>query len=752
MTNSYTYLGHPRPIIDGLEKVTSHVKYTADTKLPGMLYTRVILSPYAHALIKSVDKSEAEAVLGVVAVLTAVDLPTRDTPITSRNSAVLAKERVQWAGQPVAVVVATSEAIATDAAELVLIDYEPLTAVVGVREAIKPDAPLVWPHGLPKEGDDLSSIHAQVEDTAVSGQEKPRNVSKEHIYERGDITAGFAASATIIEQTYHTSIVHQGYLEPHAVVVDPDPLGRGATIYTSTQGQYTVRDEVARYLNLPQSGIVVRPLAVGGAFGAKYGICEPLATAVALAVRQPVRLVLTRSEDFLSTTPAPEILIKLKTGAAADGTVTALQAQVYVNNGVFGFDHGGIISLLLGGYYKFPHLEIEAYEVHTHTTPVGAYRAPGAPQATFAIESNMDDMARELGLDPLAFRLQNAVEGGDLMGNGRPWPAQIGLKQVLERLQQHPLWQNRQPGDGTGIAIGGWPTVVGTAEATCRVDTDGRVRINLGIVDVSGTKSSLVLVAAEALGVSPDNIELLQDGTDGAYGPNSGGSQVTYTVSGAVQQAAESAKAQLIELAADEFEAAVADIEIVNGQARVRGVPDQQIPIGKLAHRARSRRGGGGPILGEGKSALPQAGPAFVAHLVKLAVDTASGTVRPTHYVAVQDVGFALNPLLVHGQMMGGAVQGLGMALHENMRYDQYGQLLAGSFLDYDLPRIDDIPHLETILVENASPHGPFGARGVAESPLVAGPAAVGNALKDLTAVRFTDLPITAETVWQHLQ
>ncbi|MCA9981181.1 MAG: xanthine dehydrogenase family protein, partial [Anaerolineales bacterium] len=680
----FKYIGHPRPIVDGLEKVTGYVKYTADTKLPGMLYTRLILSPYAHALIKAVDKSEAEALPGVVAVLTAVDLPTRDTPITSRNSAVLAKERVQWVGQPVAVVVAESEAIATDAAELVLIDYEPLTAVVRVREAILPDAPLVWPNGLPKEGDDLSSIHAQVEDTAVSDSDKPRNVSKENVYTRGDIEAGFAASDTIVEQTYHTSIVHQAYLEPHAVVVDPDPLGRGATIYTSTQGQHGVRDEVAQYLNLPQSAILVRPMAVGGGFGAKYGIYEPLATAVALTVRQPVRLVLTRSEDFLSTTPAPEILIKLKTGAKTDGTVTALQAQIYVNNGVFSFNHGGIMSLLMGGYYKFPHLKIEAYEVHTHTPPVGAYRAPGAPQATFAIESNMDDMAHNLGLDPIEFRLKNVVEGGDLMGNGRPWPEKIGLKQVLETLQQHPLWQNRQAGDGTGIAIGGWPTVVGTAEATCRVDTDGRVRINLGIVDVSGTKSSLVLVAAETLGVSPDDIEIVTGDTkSGPYTPNSGGSQITYSVAGAISNAAGEARRKLLEIAAEEFEAAVDDLDIVDGKAHVKGVPDKEIPIGDLVKVSRSRLGGLGPVTGEGTSAVPENAPGFVAHLVKVHVDPETAEITPLQYISVQDVGFAMNPMLVEGQMTGGSIQGLGMGLHERVVYDDSGQLLTGSFMDY---------------------------------------------------------------------
>lgn len=747
------YVGKPRPIIDGEEKVTGQAKYTADVKLPYMLYMRPVFSPYAHALISSIDKSTAEAMPGVVAVLTAADLPTAHKTINSRNTAVLAKERVQWAGQPVAVVVAESEAQAADAAEQLFIEYEPLPAVIRLEEAIQHGSTEVWPNGMPKDGDDLSSIHAQVE----AGQKtidtnKPNNMSGEVHFKRGDVAAGLAEADVVIERTYKTSMVHQGYLEPHAVVVDPQANGRGVTIYTSTQGQFSVRDEIAKLFDLPLANVLVQPMTVGGGFGAKYGIYEPLVVAAALVVKKPVRLNLSRSEDFLSSTPAPQTIIQLKTGAKKDGTMTAIQATMYVDNGVFNFGHGGIMSMLIGGYYKWPHLQLDAYEINTHKAPVGAYRAPGAPQATFAIESHVDDMAQQLGLDPLEFRLQNAVEAGDLMGVGRPWPKQIGLKLALERLKAHPLWQNRQPGDGTGIAIGGWPTVMGTAEATCRVDTDGTVRVNLGIVDISGAKSSFVLVAAEALGVSPDKIIMVQDGTDGAYGPNSGGSQVTYTVSGAVRQAAEAAKKQLIAIAAEEFEAAEEDIVIEDGEAMVRGVPGRKKTIGELAGRARNKRGGPGPILGEGKSAPPEAGPSFVAHLAKIEVDPETGVIKPTHYVAIQDVGFALNPLLVEGQIQGGAVQAIGMTLYESMVHSEDGQLLTASFMDYGLPRSDNTPVVEAIALENPSPHGPFGARGIAESPLTPGPAALANALKDKLGIRLLELPLRPELVWQALQ
>ncbi|MDJ0753748.1 MAG: xanthine dehydrogenase family protein molybdopterin-binding subunit [Ardenticatenaceae bacterium] len=752
MTEQYKYLGKPRKLIDGLEKVTGYAQYTADLQLPGMLYIRPIFSPYAHALITAVDKSAALEMPGVVAVLTAEDLPTFERVSNSRNSAVLAKKRVQWAGQPVAVVVASSEAEAADAAEMVFIDYDPLPAAIDMMEAIKPEAPTVWPNGMPEEGDDLASLHTeQVEGQAADDAEKLNNVLNENHFERGDVAADFAASDIIKEHTFDIRSLHQAYLEPHAVTAEPDPLGRRLTIYTSTQGMYGVRSEVARLLGLPQHAVTVKPMTVGGAFGAKYGIYEPLAAAVALTVRRPVRLFLSRTEDFISTTPAPRIRIELKTGFKNDGTTLALQAKVFADNGLFGFGHGGIVATLMAGYYKWNSVKIDTYEVHTHKLAVGAYRAPGAPQGTFAIESIMDDVARELNIDPLDLRLKNAVEGGDFTGTGRSWPQQLGVKKVLERAKEHPLWKNRQPGDGTGVALGGWPSFMGSADATCRVDTDGRVRINLGIVDISGVKSGFVLVAAEALGVSPDDIEIVQDDTNGAYGPNSGGSQVTYTVAGAVHSAALEARKQLVDQAAEMFEAAPEDIELIDSHAQVVGVPDKKIHIGKLAEAARGKRGGPGPIKGDGKSAPPENGPGFVVQITKINRDLESGEIVPVAHVTIQDVGFAINPLLAEGQIQGGTLQSIGMGLYEGMVHDENGTLLTGSFMDYGLPRSDNSPELEVILVDNPSPHGPFGARGIGEPPITAGAAALANAVRDATGARVTQLPITAERLWRAL-
>lgn len=755
---SYQFLGKPRKLVEGLEKVTGHAHYAGDVKLPGMLYARPVLSPYAHATIVAIDSTAARQVPGVVAVFSAADLLAAPRVANSRHSTVLAQGEVRFRGEPVVVVVAESEAAAQDGAEAVMIEYAPLPVVAAMSAAIAADAPVIWPDGLPTEGADLTAAHAAVDKGTVEQANGRSNIHDETHFQRGDVARGFAAADLIVEHTFTTPIVHQGYLEPHAAVAEPDPLRGTLTIYTGTQGQFTLRDEVARVLGLPRSKVTIVPMTLGGGFGAKYGIIEPLVGAVALALQRPVRLTLTRTEDFLTTTPSPASSIELKIGATRDGSLTALQARVTMDNGVYPFALGGIVGILLGGYYKCENVQIDCYEVITHKPQTGAYRAPGAPQATFALESAIDELARRLDIDPLEFRLRNGVDSGDPMGNGDPWP-NIGLKQCLETLREHPLWQeqlratDKPSNQGVGLAIGGWPCGMSPAAAVCRIDTDGTIRVHVGSVDISGVNSSFTLVAAEILGVSPDQVEIIQGDTrSGPYAGPSGGSQITYSVAGAVASAAQEVKRQLLEIAEDFFEARIDDLELVNGHVQVRGVPDKAVPIGKLAQIAEQQPAGAGPIVGDGRAAVSENAPGFVAHLVQVQVDPETGHVTPLRYVAVQDVGFALNPLMVEGQIHGGAAQGVGWGLHEAMRYDENGELLTATLMDYDIPRIDTVPPIEAILITNPSPHGPFGARGVGEPPITAGAAALANAIRAAVGVRITELPISAELVWQAIQ
>jgi CO/xanthine dehydrogenase Mo-binding subunit len=742
------YLGRGHRLAEGHDKVTGGVRYAGDVLLPGMLHLRPVLSTEAHATIVAIDRSEAEALPGVVAVLIAEDLASRDRVITSRNSAVLARERVLFAGQPVALVAAESEQIAQDAAERVFVSYEPLPAAVDLESAAAAGSPLVWPDGPPDESEDTVQ-HAAVDVDEVE-LDDAGNVHAESVHERGDIARGFAEAEVVIERTYRTSTVHQGYLEPHAAVAEPSR--GGVTVYTSTQGQFGVRNEVAKLLGLSRQRVTVVPMAVGGGFGAKYGIIDPLVAAAALKLQRPVKLVLSRGEDFQSTTPAHASVIRLRTGATRDGTLTALEAEVLVDNGAFPSTLG-ILSQMLGGYYRIPHLRIVGREVFTNKPHSGAYRAPGAPQATFAIESNIDEIVRELGLDPIDVRLRNAVEGGDPMVNGDPWP-DLGLRECLETLRDHPLWRDRRsvPGEGLGIAIGGWPSFYGPASAVCRMDGDGSVRLLMGTVDISGSNSSLRLVAAEVLGIDPEQIELVQGDTDsGPRAPGSGGSQVTYSLARAVEGAAQAVKRQLLELAAEELEARLDDLELIDGEVRVQGVPDSAMKVSRLAALAERKKGGPGPLIGEGRAAPTRNAPGFVAHLVRVRVDAETGSVTPLHYLAIQDVGFALNPTMVEGQMHGGAVQGLGWGLHEALTFSEEGAPLAASFLEYDLPKAHRTPPIEAVIVERPSPDGPYGARGVGEPPVTAGAAAVANAVRDAVGARVTELPITPERLWRAL-
>lgn len=744
------YLGKGRKIIDGLEKVTGAAQYAGDVILPRLLHARPVLSPYAHARIRGMDVLAAQAVPGVVAVLTGADL-NGGRVAHSRPSMLLAGDTVVFAGQPVAVVVAETEAQAADAVALLEVNYEALGSVDDLAQA-RADQVLVWPQGVPRADGSMASLHGG--ESGGEQQHAPSNTDERKVFQRGDAAAALDGAHRVVEQTFRQARVHQTYLEPHAVVAQPGARGGEVTLYTSTQGQYAVRSEVAHTLGLQERDVHVVPMTVGGGFGAKYGIVDALVAAVALHLRAPVRLVLSRTEDMQTTMPAPETEIRVRLGADAQGNLVGLEVQAVIDNGAFRFGHAGIIATMIGGLYRCENVRIETQELLTHRAPVGAYRAPGVPQALVALESCVDELARALKRDPLELRLQNAVGAGDATGTGRPWP-DIGLKACLERAQVHPLWQGRAtlpPYEGVGLAIGGWPGAFSPAGAVCRVDTDGTVRLHVGSVDISGVHSSMVLIAAETLGVDPDSVEIVQGNTDsGPYAPNSGGSQVTISLSGAVLDASTQVRDQLLDLAARHFEAHRDDVELAHGQARVKGVADKRIPLGKLAKLGQSTPGGPGPVVAEGRAAIKAGAPGFIAHLVRVRVDPDTAQVTLLDSVAVQDVGFALNPLLVEGQMHGGSAQALGMGLFEGQHF-AHGTLTNPNFMEYAFPTTTDLPPLEAVLVERPSEHGPFGARIVGEPPITAGAAAVANAIREAAGVRVTELPATAEQLWRLMQ
>jgi len=738
--------------VDGGEKVTGLTRYAADLALPGMVHVRLVLSPYAHAHITRIDGKAAADVPGVLGVFSARDLKLAKVDPTARSKSPLAVDRALFAGHPVVAVVGETAAIAEDAAALVEIEYDVLPAAVDVIEAMLKDAPRV--RAAPgSSGEEELAMHGAATGGARLQEDVGPNVVSTQHFHRGDVTRGFAEAEVVVERRYTTPMVHQGYLEPRAVLAAVDPLG-ALTVWTSTQALFFTRSEICEVLSLPEHQVKVVATPLGGAFGGKFVLLEPLACALALQLRRPVSIVMTRREEFLATTPAPAAVFELKTGAKRDGTLTALRGRVVFDSGAYAGAPVGIALLLMGSYYQIPHLDLRGYEVLTNKPGNGAYRAPGALQATFAIESQMDELARAIAMDPLDFRLKNASRPGDPMVTGQPWP-KMGMRECLERLK---VERDRRPRPavspdsrikvGVGVAIGGWMGGIEPASAVCRMDRDGTISIVVGSVDMSGTNTAFAQIASEGFGVPVDDVRVINGDSETApYAGASGGSKITYTVGLAVERAARDARRQLLAIAADKLEAAVDDLEIVDRAVRVRGLPSRFVTLAELAKASMQFGAKYEPVLGRGASATVVRSPAFAAHLTEVAVDTDTGRVRVLGHVTVQDVGRAINPAAVDGQIHGGVVQGLGWALLERMAYDGHGHLVSATFMDYALPQSDQAPFVETIIVEVPSDHGPFGAKGVGEPPVVGVPAAVASAIADATGQRLTDLPLAGEAL-----
>lgn len=743
-------IGTPTKLLEGEPKVKGSLRFCGDLDRPGLLHARLVTSPHAHANVLSVDTAAAEGLPGVVAVTTAADVP--EVPALNRPTLLLARERAIFVGHPVALVLAESESAAADAADAVLVDYEPLDAVVTIEQAEAASATAVWPDGLPGQSEEAAAHGAgdvsEEDDPASSSP----NVTNAMRFERGDLERGFAEADAVVERVFRTASVHQSYIEPHASLIDPDPMGTGMTVYCSTQAPFFVRDAVARMVGLAQDQVKVIGTPVGGGFGAKFVLYEPLLALAAVRHKRPVRLVMTRTEEMLAATPAPSTRITIRAGAKRGGELTALEAELAIDCGCFPSSMTALAGTLLGSSYQTPNQAVGGFEVTTNKPSVGAYRAPLAPQAAFVVETVLDQLARELALDPVEFRLKNASEKGAPMASGVPW-AGMGQRQVLEALRDHPAWQNREQaraeGRGVGIALGAWPGGTEPASAACALQTDGTLKVHISTADINGTNTSMALMAAEAFGVDPDKVTVSTgDTSSGPYAGASGGSKTIYTVGPPVIQAAREARRQALELAAETFEADPEDLEIVDGAVQVKGSPDKAIPLRKIAQRTMRFGGRQAPVFGHGRHAQTSQAPGFCAQLAEVSVDRETGQVEVDRVVVIQDCGRAINPAAVEGQMMGGALQGVGWALYEGMAYSEDGQLLTATLNDYALPDFAQGPaELETVLVEVPSDHGPFGARGVGEPPVVPTAAAIANAIADACGARPTELPMTPPTV-----
>jgi CO/xanthine dehydrogenase Mo-binding subunit len=753
-TNGHKYVGKPVKRLEGPAKVTGRTIYADDMKLPHMLHAKVLGSPYAHARINAIHTAKARAFPGVEAVITAGDLPNYKKNPTNRRSIVFPDDEAIFLGQPIAAVLASDPHVAEQALALIELDLEALPPVVDPLEAMKEGSPLV--HGTLGDIDRSEEQgHVAVDLEAGDQEGKASNVASVTPFKRGDVAAGFAEADVIVERAWRSAMVHQSYIEPHSTIADYDTSGE-LSIWTSTQAPFYIREELAATLGIPESKIRVTATEVGGGFGGKIYLTELMVALLAMSVRRPVKYIMSRGEDMHAATPAPFAQVDLKTGMKKDGTITAIQAKLVYDSGAYPGASVAAGALLVGGYYKCENLDIIGYEVLTNKVSVGALRAPSAHNASYAIECHIDMMASELGLDPIEVRLKNAVVEGDPLPSGQAYP-RIGLVECLRAMSESKLWKSRSaskqhPNRGVGLAVGGWMGGLQPASAVVAMNPDATFNVTVGAADITGVNTTFQSITAEVLNVPPEDITVTYGDTKTApYAGMSAGSKTTYTVGRAVKLAAEDARRQILEVAATRMECSADDLEIADGAARMIGDHEKAIDLKRIG-RWTTNFGARFPVVvGRGAITATKMAPGFTCQAAEVEVDPDTGEITVLQYAVAQDAGFAINPLSVEGQMQGGASQGLGIALWEEMQYDKDGRLLNANLLDYRLPTARDLPPIETIIVEVPSEEGPFGARIVGEPSIVPGAAVVANAVADATGAWVTEAPLTPERVLRAL-
>ena len=760
--SDYTVVGQGVARVDAVEKVTGAAQYGADVHPPGMLYGKIVRSKQAHANILSIDTSEAKKLPGVKAIITQDDVPS--------GRRVFATDKILYLGEPLAAVAATDPDIAEEAAELIKIEYEVLPVVQDVIEAIKESAPRLQSDAT-KDGpnrrtiatqirrlsrdkendrsDEISKLEAELEKYP---DEVYYNISAESHSEAGDIEKGFAESDVVVEDTYVIPRVHQTYMEPHVSVASADSSGK-VTVWASTQGPFAIRSGIAGTLGIPLTQINVIATTMGGGFGGRFGVIITHVPAVLLSQKsgRPVRVQMTREEEFTDGRPAPGCVIKLKTGATNDGRILARQALAFWDSGsISGASIGSTIRVR--GVYKIPNLKVDAYGVHTNKSGTAAYRAPGTPQAVFAGESQLDEIAERIGMDPVEFRLMNMREEGDPVPAGATEP-KVGYKETLQAVADAAGWWDREAGEnqGWGVAVGDWTNGCGPGGVYVAVHEDGSVRIFHGSMDITGTDTMISQIVAEILTVPYESVTIRRGDTDSApYSTGSGGSVVTFTMGNTAKLAAEDAHQRILELASERLNTNLDNLELKDGGVHVVSAdPPKSISLGELAAYSLSTTGG--PIVGKGSFARQSSTPALAAQIAKVEVDPGTGRTRVLKLVASQDVGFAINPMAVEGQIEGGTVQGYAWAMMEEMQYGKDGNINPG-FVDYRVPTSADLPTVESVIVEVPAPNGPYGAKGVGEPPITPTLATMANAVKDAVGVRVTELPIKPEKVVQALK
>jgi CO/xanthine dehydrogenase Mo-binding subunit len=735
-----TVVGRPLGRIEGDTKVTGQARYAADVVLPGQLWGKCLHSPLPHARILHVDTSAARRLPGVHAVLAGSDLPRVMLGLKIQDMPPLARDRVRFIGDRVVAVAADDPDIADEALALVRVEYEELPAVFDAEDAMQPGAPVVHPDlasyaGLTWELPDVPNLHAR------------------YVHERGDLAAGFADADLVLEHTFHTALMHQGYMEPQACVVALEGDG-SAQVWASNKAPFRARDMLAAALDLPQEGVVVHHVPVGGDFGGKGSLGNtPIAYFLARASGRPVAMILNYTEELTSANPRHPATIKLKTGVKRDGTLVARDSQVIYNRGAYAAHNVAPNGMLngvfkLGGTYRIPNARVEGLAVYTNQVPCGYMRAPGQPQVIFAVEAHMDLVAAALGMDALAFRLKNVLLDGEMPVVDVTWQ-DIQAREVLERAAEAIGWGTPKPPNvGRGLALSERGIGGGESHVEVMVGADGRVGVHTGVPDTgTGIYTLLQQIVAEVVGVPTARIDVRAvDTAQSPIDPGTGGSKTTHITGRAALDAAQVLRARLGEVAAARLGVAPERVEIADGVARA---DDQTVDLATLAREAEGR---GEPLRVRGiyKGQVPQI-VSFVAQAAEVEVDPETGQVQVRKIVSAHDVGAILNPLGHQGQVDGGVVMGVGSALIEGSDVED-GRVVAANLGDYKLPTAADIPELITIHCEAPGGPAPFGGKSIGEEPFVPGAAAVANAVRDATGVPIHALPIRPEDVLRGLR
>ncbi|MBZ9863127.1 xanthine dehydrogenase family protein molybdopterin-binding subunit [Mesorhizobium sp. CA12] len=727
---------------DGVDKVTGRARYGADFNMAGQLVGRVLRSPHAHAVIKSIDTSKAEKLAGVKAVITAKDLPD----LTDGDAAMydildncMARKKALYDGHAVAAVAAIDARTARQALKLIEVDYEVLPHVTDVDEAAQHHAPLindqVYTEGLEEK------------------PAKPSNVTKRTQFGHGDVHKGFAEADFIVERSFKTEQTHQGYIEPHACVASVNPDGT-ADLWVCTQGHFVYRQHCAQLLGLEASKLRVTSSEIGGGFGGKTHVwAEPVALALSRKAGRPIKLVMTRDEVFRASGPTSATSIDVKIGAKKDGTITAAEATLRYSCGPYAGSWAEIGAMTAFACYKLENVKTVGYEVLVNRPKTAAYRAPSAPMAAFAVESAVDELAKELGMDAVEFRIKNAAQEGTRSSYG-PVYGPIGIGPTLEAVKSHPhMKAPLKANQGRGMACGFWFNFGGQTCTDLNIGMDGTVSLAVGTVDVGGSRASLSLVAAEELGIDYSQVKaVVADTSSLGYNDMTDGSRGTFSSSMATISAARNAIKILKDRAAQMWDIPVEDVTWEKGHAIAKGEKYGNLSPLSLKDIAAASGKTGGPIAGHSELVADGAGVSFATHICDVEVDPETGSTRVIRYTVVQDAGKAVHPTYVEGQYQGGAAQGIGWALNEEYIYGKDGRLQNAGFLDYRIPVCSDLPMIDTQILEIPNPNHPYGVRGVGETSIVPPLAAIANAVSNAVGVRMTHIPMSPPRILAALE